>query len=306
MADRSGGPDGVLLLDKPAGITSTQALARAKRLLGSLKAGHTGTLDPFATGLLPIAFGEATKFSRFLIDAPKSYEATLELGAETVTGDTESPPSKKVEVTCSSKEIDAVLRQFQGALEQKPPMHSAVRIGGKRLYDYARRGEEIERPLRHIHIAELRRLDFAGCRLVLAVSCSKGTYVRTLAQDIGRALGCGAYLAALRRTAVGLFTLNHAVPLETLAAEGTEAARGRLLPTEVLVAALTRFDASPEEARRFGHGRVIERGAGAVEADVAVFAPDGRFLGVGRASSPESITPLRLMADAPPKYPDLS
>ena len=306
MADRSGGPDGVLLLDKPAGITSTQALARAKRLLGSLKAGHTGTLDPFATGLLPIAFGEATKFSRFLIDAPKSYEATLELGAETETGDTESTPIPKGEVTCSSQQIDDVLGRFQGAQEQTPPMHSAVRVGGKRLYDYARRGEQVERPARRVHIEQLRRLEFSRPRLALAVTCSKGTYVRTLAQDIGRALGCGAYLVALRRTAVGLFTLKEAVPLEALAAEGTDAARRRLLPPEVLVAALTRFEATPEEARRFGHGRVIERGAGEVEDDVAVFAPDGRFLGVGRASSPASITPLRLMAGAAPKYPDFS
>lgn len=305
MIDRSAGPDGVLLLDKPAGITSTQALARSKRLLGSLKAGHTGTLDPFATGLLPIAFGEATKFSRFLIDAPKSYEATLALGAETATGDTESPPIKKTDVRCSSDQIDEVLGRFVGPQDQIPPMHSAVRVDGRRLYDYARKGQEIARPARRVHIEELRRLDFAEGRLSVAVTCSKGTYIRTLAQDIGRALGCGAYLVALRRMAVGGFGVSQAITLETLAAEGIESARGRLLPPQVLVSALTRFEATPEEARRFGHGRVIDRGVGA-EADVAVFAPDGRFLGVGRESSPGAIAPLRLMADAAAKCPDFS
>jgi len=305
VVDRSGGPDGVLLLDKPAGITSTQALARSKRLLGSLKAGHTGTLDPFATGLLPIAFGEATKFSRFLIDAPKSYQATLQLGAETPTGDTESEPVKIGDVSCSSDQIDAVLARFLGISQQTPPMHSAVRVAGKRLYDYARKGEEVSRPARQVRVDELRRVDFEGTRLTLDVSCSKGTYVRTLAQDIGRALGCGAYLVALRRTGVGTFRIEEALGLEGLAACGIEAARERLLPPEALVATLARLDATPEEARRFGHGRVIERGSGGV-AEIAVFAPDGRFLGVGREAAPGSIAPLRLMAHAAPKYPDFS
>ena len=304
--DRSGGPQGVLLLDKPAGITSTQALARAKRLLGSLKAGHTGTLDPFATGLLPIAFGEATKFSRFLIDAPKGYEATLELGAETATGDTESAPVAFGEVKCNSKQIDDVLVRFWGPQDQTPPMHSAVRIAGRRLYELARQGEEVERAPRRIHIDHLARLDFGGQRLTLAITCSKGTYIRTLARDIGRALGCGAYLVALRRTRVGIFSLSDGVTLETLAAEGVDGARERLLPPQALVTALARFDATPEETQRFGHGRVIERGTGNSQAEVAVFGADGRFLGVGRELSAGTIAPLRLMAEAAPKCPDFS
>lgn len=304
--DRSGGPDGVLLLDKPAGITSTQALARAKRLLGSLKAGHTGTLDPFATGLLPIAFGEATKFSRFLIDAPKAYQATLQLGAETATGDTESPETRIADVTCNSVQIDEVLEKFCGPHDQIPPMHSAVRVAGKRLYDLARQGQEVERTPRRIHIEQLARLDFSGRRLIVAVTCSKGTYIRTLAQDIGRALGCGAYLAELRRIRVGGFDVSEAVTLETLASDGVSAARERLLPLQVLVSTLARFDATPEEALRFGHGRMIERGTGNSQAEVAVFDAEGRFLGVGREHSPGCIAPLRLMAGTAPKCPDYS
>ncbi len=270
-------------------------MARAKRLLGSLKGGHTGTLDPFATGLLPIAFGEATKFARFLSDAAKSYEATLCLGAETPTGDIESDPVPFGEVKANSKEIDEVLRRFLGGIDQLPPMHSAVRVGGKRLYDYARRGEEIERPARRVHIEVLERIDFSGDRLVVGVTCSKGTYVRTLARDIGRALGCGAYLVALRRTGVGGFRLVDAVALEALEEEGQAAARKRLLPPEALVGALARFDANPDEARRFAHGQAIEHAAPA-DAEIAVFAPGGRFLGVGRVQAPSALAPLRLMA----------
>ena len=185
-------------------------------------------------------------------------------------------------------------------------MHSAVRVAGRRLYDYARQGEVIDRPSRPIHIEHLARLEFSGRRLTLEVTCSKGTYVRTLAQDIGRALGCGAYLVELRRTRVAMFTLTQATPLQSLEAEGIEVARKNLLPAHVLVSALARFDATPEEALRFGHGRVIERGTGNSQADVAVFGADGRFLGVGRELSAGTIAPLRLMAGAAPKYPDFS
>lgn len=302
MAARSEGPDGVLLLDKPAGITSTRAMARAKRLVGSLKGGHTGTLDPFATGLLPVAFGEATKFARFLSDAAKSYHATLQLGAETPTGDTESDPEPFGDVRCSKAQIDEVLCSFLGPMDQLPPMHSAVRIAGKRLYDYARRGEEIERSPRRVHIEALQRLEFAGDRLVVAVACSKGTYVRTLARDIGRALGCGAYLAALRRTGVGGFRVEDAVSLESLEAEGIDAARKRLLPPEALVAALARLDATQEEARRFAHGQAIAHPA-PVDAEIAVFAPGGRFLGVGRVQAASALAPLRLMTTPAAEVP---
>lgn len=303
MKARNTGPDGVLLLDKPPGLTSTRALARAKRALGSMKGGHTGTLDPFATGLLPLVFGEATKFSRFLIDARKSYFATMRLGEETVTGDTEAEVSARRPVNADIERIDGVLASFVGHQDQVPPMHSAVRIDGRRLYDLAREGREVERPARRIEIGVLERVGFDGRDLMVNVECSKGTYVRTLAQDVGAALGCGAHLVGLRRTAVGGFRLDEAVTFEALEAAGSmEAARALLLVTEALVVGLPRLDANAEESTRFMHGRVVARDARGEGADVAVFSPEGRFLGVGR-EAPGGITPLRLMATARTRVP---
>lgn len=298
-------PDGVLLLDKPAGITSTRALAKAKRLLGSLKGGHTGTLDPFATGLLPLVFGEATKFSRFLIDARKSYEALLRLGEETETGDTESAVSRRCEARPEPARIDAVLEAFRGGQAQVPPMHSAVRIEGRRLYEYARAGREIERPARRVVIEELAQVGRSGDDLAIRVTCSKGTYIRTLAQDIGRALGCGAHLVGLRRTAVGPFSLAEAATFEELERDPGAAAQ-RLLPTEVLVAGLARFDATPQESDDFVHGRPIRSAGEAEGGELAVFAPGGRFLGVGLRDAPGSIAPRRLMAETGAESPDFS
>jgi tRNA pseudouridine55 synthase len=305
VADRNGGPDGVLLLDKPAGITSTRALAKAKRILGSLKGGHTGTLDPFATGLLPLVFGEATKFSRFLIDSRKAYIATLRLGEETPTGDTESDVSARRAVDASLAQIDAVLASFLGAQYQTPPMHSAVHVDGRRLYEYARAGEEVERPARAIEVDALGRIVLDGNDLRIHVECSKGTYVRTLAQDIGTKLGCGAYLVALRRTGVGGFSLDEAVTFETLEAEGEARARARLLPPEALAASLARIDATEEEALRFGHGRIVARDC-PPSGEVAVYAPGGRFLGVGSCLGEGGIAPLRLMRSADAKAPDFA
>lgn len=304
--DRSAGPDGVLLLDKPAGITSTRALAKAKRLLGSLKGGHTGTLDPFATGLLPLVFGEATKFSRFLIDARKSYAATLRLGEETATGDTESPVVRSTKIDVNVAQIDDVLARLIGVQTQVPPMHSAVHVGGRRLYDYARAGEEVSRPSRQIEIDSLSRLGFTGAELTVQVTCSKGTYIRTLAQDIGQALGCGAYLVALRRTAVGPFLLAEAARLEALEALPRDAVVGRLLDPEVLVAGLRRLDATDEETDHFVHGRQVVREGDETLEEVAVFAPGGRFLGVGRGDGAGRIAPLRLMAEPRAKFPDFA
>jgi tRNA pseudouridine55 synthase len=305
VAERNAGPDGVLLLDKPPGITSTRALAKAKRVVGSLKGGHTGTLDPFATGLLPLVFGEATKFSRFLLDSRKSYIATLRLGEETATGDTESEVSSRRAVDASLARIDEVLASFVGIQRQMPPMHSAVHVDGRRLYEYARAGEEVERPTREISVEALGRVELEGDDLRVRVECSKGTYVRTLAQDIGAKLGCGAHLVALRRTGVGGFSLDQAVTFEALEAEGEARARARLLPPEALAAGLARLDATAEEALRFGHGRIIER-AVASPGEVAVYAPGGRFLGVGSCLGEGGVAPLRLMRSADAKSPDFA
>ena len=288
-------PDGVLLLDKPPGFSSTQALGRAKRLLQARKAGHTGTLDPFATGLLPLVFGEATKFGRFLLDATKAYSATLRLGVETTTGDTEGTEVVRLPVDVDSALVDQTLAAFRGVRDQVPPMHSAVRVAGRRLYELAREGREIERAARRIEILSLERESLSGDQLVIAVTCSKGTYIRTLAMELGRALGCGAYLTALRRTAVGPFGLDQAITLEALAQAG-ESAAARLLPVEVLVAGLPRLDCPETEATRFTQGQEIAAPGAAEGAELAVFGPAGRFLGVGAAERANSLSPLRLMA----------
>jgi len=300
--------DGVLLLDKPAGYTSTQALARARRILGgpkgAPKGGHTGTLDPFATGLLPLVFGEATKFARFLSDSHKAYEATLRLGFVSSTGDPEGDVAAGTPYAGDERAVDAVLASFLGAREQLPPMHSAVHVQGRRLYEYARAGKEVERAARAIEIAELRRFAFDGNELRVAVNCSKGTYVRVLAADIGRALGCGAYLVALRRTGVAGFSVDQAVTLEAFEADPLP--HERLMAPEVLVSALPRLCASAEDAWRFGQGQSI---AGAADAplgvEMGVFAPGGRFLGVGAAGEGGQVVPVRLMSAAQgPRMPD--
>ena len=277
-------------------------MARAKRALGSLKAGHTGTLDPFATGLLPIVFGEATKFSRFLIEAPKAYEATLRLGERTPTGDTESDVIERRPVEADDAAIAAVLEAFRGLQQQVPPMHSAVRVEGRRLYDYARSGEEVERAARSIEVSELARLARSGHDLTLRVACSKGTYVRTLASDIGEALGCGAHLVALRRTGVGGFSIADAFTLEALEAAGIDGARARLLPVDALVAGLDRLEASGADARRFCNGQALE-GAPGTHREVAVYEPGGRFVGVGARQSDGRIAPLRLVSTTAAQVP---
>ena len=287
-------PQGVLLLDKPEGYSSTQALARAKRFLQARKAGHTGTLDPFATGLLPLVFGEATKFARFLLDATKTYRATLRLGVETSTGDTEGIEIARIPFHVDAGMIDDVLASFVGVRDQIPPMHSAVRVGGKRLYELAREGQEIERAARRIEILELRRESHRDDELVIDVACSKGTYIRTLAVDLGRALGTGAYLTHLRRTAAGPFRIEQAATLQALENEGPSAARARLLPVDVLVGGLARRDCEPAEALRFTQGQEIACAPGGPP-EMAVFGPEGRFLGVG-ACAGARLAPLRLMA----------
>jgi tRNA pseudouridine55 synthase len=280
-------------------------MARAKRALGSLKAGHTGTLDPFATGLLPIVFGEATKFSRFLIDAAKAYEATLRLGERTATGDTESAVIERRAVECTDADIERVLAAFRGVQDQTPPMHSAVRVDGRRLYDYARAGEEVARPSRSIEVAELARLSRDGDELRVRVACSKGTYVRTLAEDIGEALGCGAYLTGLRRIAVAGFRIGDAVGLEALEEEGVERARGRLLVPEVLVDGLDRLDAGHDEAQRFRNGVALDSAPG-TGPEVAVFGPGAVFLGVGARQPDGRVAPLRLVDTSGAKFPDFA
>lgn len=249
MASRRGRVlDGVLLLDKPVGLSSNHALQRAKRTMDARKAGHTGTLDPFATGLLICCFGRATKISARMLEADKVYEATLAFGEETDSGDLTGHIVARADegfAGVAALDLEAVLAEFRGQIEQIPPMVSALKRDGKPLYEYARQGIELERPARTVTIHALDLLACEGTRARVRVHCSKGTYVRTLAQDIGRRLGCRAHLSALRRTAVGPFSIEQAVGLEAL--QAMAAPEQALLPLHALPDGLRPTDISTKE-----------------------------------------------------------
>ncbi len=246
--------NGVLLLDKPLGWTSNDALQKAKGILRAEKGGHTGTLDPLATGLLPLCFGAATKFSQVSLDADKRYTATLRLGQRTRTGDREGEVIEERAVNVDRAAIEAACRQFTGDLLQLPPMHSALKHQGRALYEYARAGVEIERPTRAVTIHHIHILSWRDTELVLDVACSKGTYIRTLAEDIGAALGCGAHLSALRRTASGTLDVAQAVTLEHLQALDEAGREALLLRPDALVAGWPAVHLQGDEAGRFLSG----------------------------------------------------
>jgi tRNA pseudouridine55 synthase len=298
---RKGDPvDGVLLLDKPVGATSNHALQRARRLLAAAKAGHTGTLDPQASGLLPLTFGEATKFSADLLDADKAYEATVRLGVRTGTGDAEGEVLERRDVAVSAPQLRAALDRFVGAIEQVPPMHSALKRDGRPLYELARAGIEVERAPRPVTVHRLELLEFDGIRARVLVDCSKGTYVRVLAEDIGAALGCGAHLAALRRTRVGRLTLDHAVTLDALEAMQPPARRACLLPVDALIDELERFDLGDQQARRFTQGQSLDLGG--EPGRKRVYGPDGLLLGVAELDRHGVLTPRRLRQQPQPVH----
>jgi tRNA pseudouridine55 synthase len=242
---------GVLLLDKPIGWTSNDALQKAKGILRAEKGGHTGTLDPLATGLLPLCFGGATKFSQASLDADKRYTATLKLGQKTSTGDREGELVQTRPVHADRAAVEAACARFTGAIEQIPPMHSALKHQGRALYEYAREGVEIERAKRAVTIHGIRILDWQDDLLTLDVTCSKGTYIRTLAEDIGEALGCGAHLDALRRTGSGALDIKNSITLEQLQALSEAEREARLLASDVLLAGLPEVRLPDDEAGRF-------------------------------------------------------
>jgi tRNA pseudouridine55 synthase len=250
--------DGVLLLDKPVGLSSNDALIKAKRVLNAKKAGHTGTLDPFATGLLPLCFGEATKFSQDLLEADKTYEATVHLGVMTNTGDTEGDVIERREVEVGLPEIEAALARFRGPIMQVPPMYSALKRDGKALYEYAREGITLEREARAVTIHGLDFISYEAPMLRIRVTCSKGTYVRVLGEDIGAALGCGAHLNALRRIGVGALEAEHMIRLEDLQAHPDP--RSLLAPVDALLSSFPRIDLTPELAKRFLNGQRLALG----------------------------------------------
>lgn len=296
---------GVLLLDKAAGHSSNDVLIKAKRLLNAQKAGHTGTLDPFATGLLPLCFGEATKFAQDLLEADKTYEALVHLGIVTSTGDTEGEVLSTAEVTVTLEKIEAVLPKFRGPLDQVPPMHSALKRDGKPLYEYARAGITLEREARRVTIHELELLDYTAPFLRLRVKCSKGTYIRVLGEDIGAALGCGAHLNALRRIQVGDLTLDGALTLDALTAIPEEQRVPVLAPVDALLSSFPKLVLPAELATRFLHGQRLSLGKESVaipaqEGRVRIYrADDGQLLGTGIIKEFGVLAPERLVATAP-------
>jgi tRNA pseudouridine55 synthase len=285
--------DGVLLLDKPAGMTSNAALQAARRLYRADKAGHTGTLDPLATGLLPVLFGEATKFGGELLEADKTYAAAIALGTTTATGDAEGAVLERRPVAVDRRDVERALARFRGEIAQVPPMHSALKRGGRALYEYARAGESVERAPRPVRIHALRLEAFDGERIAVTVRCSKGTYVRVLAEDIGRALGCGAHLAGLRRLASGPFALGGASTLDALAALTETARDARLLPVDALVAHLPAATLDEAAARRFALGQATATPAD-LRGRVRVYGSGGAFLGVGEGGPGGLLHPRRL------------
>ncbi|HXX84723.1 MAG TPA: tRNA pseudouridine(55) synthase TruB [Casimicrobiaceae bacterium] len=285
--------DGVLLLDKPVGLTSNAALQRVKRLYRAEKAGHTGTLDPLASGLLPICLGEATKFAHMLLDADKSYVATIRLGVTTSTADAEGEVLRARPIEVSRDDVEAVLPRFVGTIAQRPPRHAALKYRGRNYYEYARAGVEIPRAERNVVVSELALEHWSPPDFVIWVRCGKGTYVRVLAEDIGEALGCGAHLAALRRAATGGFDLRAAATLETLATLSEAERDLRLLATDALVAALPRIDLTADEAARLRQGQAVAR-AGVPEGIYRVYATDV-FAGVAH-SHHGKLQPRRLVA----------
>lgn len=272
---------GILLLDKPLGLTSNAALSRAKRVLGIRKAGHTGALDPLATGLLPLCFGQATKVSAFLLDADKGYLAEMRLGQTTASGDAEGEVIERRELPEIDRVgLEEVLGEFRGPIDQVPPMYSALKHKGRRLHELARAGIEVERKPRRVTIHRLELLDFQPPRLTLRVICSKGTYIRSLAMDIGERLGCGAHLAGLRRESSGPFSLVDAAPLCRLEEMDALEARALLLPPDTALQALPKVTLDAAAAVDIGHGKVVQSQAAAAE-EVRIYSPDG-FMGIGR------------------------
>ena len=290
--------DGVLLLDKPVGLSSNDALIKAKCVMNAKKAGHTGTLDPFATGLLPLCFGEATKFSQDLLEADKTYDATVHLGIMTNTGDTEGEAIETREVDVTLEQIEAALARFRGPIMQVPPMYSALKRDGKALYEYAREGITLEREARPVTIHGLELIGYEAPMLKIRVTCSKGTYVRVLGEDIGAALGTGAHLNALRRIQVGALTAESMITLEDLQAHAEPLSL--LAPVDALLSSFPSVELTPELAKRFLNGQRLALGKESVMVPqelgrVRVYH-DGKLLGTANLQEYAILAPERLIA----------
>jgi tRNA pseudouridine55 synthase len=291
----------VLLLDKPPGLSSNVALQRARRLYAAEKAGHTGTLDPLASGLLPVCFGEATKFAQALLDAEKRYRATIRFGAATTTSDAEGEVVAQGPVDFDRAALETALARFTGRIRQVPPAHSALKHRGRPLYDYARKGIDVAREAREVEIRSLDLVGWTPPDAVVAVACSKGTYVRTLAEDIGRSLRTPAHLAALTRTGTGGFGLADAIGIAELETLAPDTRTALLRPVDCLVEALPRVDVDADAARSLRCGRVVAIGtapAGAADGLVRAYDPSGAFIGLVRRQGGE-LRPDRMLRTDP-------
>ena len=286
--------NGVLLFDKPLDLSSNIALQKVRRLFQAEKAGHTGTLDPLATGLLPVCFGEATKFSVGLLESDKTYLAQIKLGQTTTTGDAEGEITASHDVTVSEAQVQEVLQTLRGEIQQLPPMHSALKHKGKPLYEYIRKGETVERELRCVFIHELVLERFSGDELDISVRCSKGTYVRTLAEDIGHALGCGAHLRGLRRTQIAGFSLKNAYTLPQLEAMTSAERDACLLPLDCMLLDLPRLDLDSVQVGRLAQGQRLGLDLPFPDGKLCLYA-EGEFIGLA-AFSGRRLAPSRLIS----------
>jgi tRNA pseudouridine55 synthase len=287
--------NGVLLLDKPLGFSSNQALQKVKWLYQAAKAGHTGTLDPLATGLLPICLGEATKFAQYVTDADKTYIATIKLGATTTTGDAEGEVLTTAPVNVTLSQFAAACQQFIGDISQIPPMYSALKFEGRALYTYAREGVDIARQSRLIHINHISVDNFAENIAQITVSCSKGTYIRTLAEDIGNVLGCGAHLIGLRRTETAGYLLPQAVTIEQLEALSVEARETLLLPVDSAIESLPKVVLSTDAAFYIMQGQPVWIAGKTPNSDLRLYDEKNHFLGLGFLQDDGKIVPKRLI-----------
>ncbi|MGH8555876.1 MAG: tRNA pseudouridine(55) synthase TruB [Methylococcales bacterium] len=293
--------DGILLLDKPSGVSSNHALQQVKRLFNAAKAGHTGSLDPLATGLLPVCFGQATRLAAFLLDNSKDYRVDIRLGLNTTTGDAEGKIKQQRPVPdFAHEELQAILGRFSGPISQVPPMYSALKRNGMRLYEYARNGIEVERSPRSVNIHQLDLLACSGDRLSLRVSCSKGTYIRTLAEDIGEAIGCGGHVEDLRRTAVGRFRSEDSWSVDRLQSLAAESRNDQcLLPIDEAVANWPKLEFSQESVHRASLGRAVEASDPPPQGWVRMYTRDNRFFAVGEVLPDRRIAPRKVFLDGP-------
>ena len=288
---------GVLLLDKPLGYSSNQALQKIKLLYQAAKAGHTGTLDPLATGLLPLCFGEATKFAHFLTDADKVYIATVKFGITTNTGDAEGQVLSVKDVNISKMQLEQVCSQFLGVISQVPPMYSALKHEGKAMYEYARAGVEIERASRAVTIHNIEINAFDRDVATITVKCSKGTYIRTLAEDIGAQIGCGAHLIGLRRTATANYHINQAITIEQFEAMSVAQRALLLRPADSTVEHLPEITLDIDSAFYLQQGQAILHSGNIPEGLIRLYNEQGEFLGLGEQQSDGKIAPKRLIVN---------